>query len=89
MTRPCFEERIAVWLPLDGVVTCQPVVGSSLAVAELEYSAALDAMIGFGLPPVEEEPSPVAPVPTPQPQPVAASEFALDPMLFDSQSFFL
>lgn len=89
MTRPCFEERIAVWLPLDGVVTCQPVVGSSLAVAELEYSAALDAMIGFGLPPVEEEPSPMALVPTPQPQPVAASEFTLDPMLFDSQSFFL
>ncbi|KAJ7276486.1 hypothetical protein B0H12DRAFT_1085663 [Mycena haematopus] len=75
MARPCFEERIVVWAPLDGVVTCQPVAGSSCAVAELEYSAALDAMIGFGLPPVEEEaPSPiaVAPVSTAQ-QPAAAS----------------
>ncbi|KAJ7713758.1 hypothetical protein DFH07DRAFT_863736 [Mycena maculata] len=76
MDRPCFEERIAVWLPLNGVITSHPVPGSSFAVAELEYSAALDAMIGFGLPPVEEEPtvppSPavqVQPAPTPLPQP--------------------
>ncbi|KAJ7781147.1 hypothetical protein B0H16DRAFT_1877924 [Mycena metata] len=74
MSRPCFEERFTVWVPLNGVITAQPVQGSSLAVAELEYSAALDAMIGFGLPPVEEDPSPVPPppVPTPQPQPAAA-----------------
>ncbi|KAJ7904603.1 hypothetical protein B0H14DRAFT_2663619 [Mycena olivaceomarginata] len=78
MARPCFEERIAVWVPLNGVVTCQPVTGSSCAVAELEYSAALDAMIGFPLPPVEEEaPShvAVAPVPTPQ-QPRSADAAA-------------
>ncbi|KAJ6598973.1 hypothetical protein DFH09DRAFT_1129697 [Mycena vulgaris] len=64
MSRPCFEERTAVWVP-----------GSSFAVAELEYSAALDAMIGFGLPPVEEEePTPAAaPVPTPQPQPATGA----------------
>ncbi|KAJ6515803.1 hypothetical protein C8R45DRAFT_957651 [Mycena sanguinolenta] len=77
MSRPCFEERIAVWVPLDGVVTCQSVTGSSCAVAELEYSAALDTMIGFGLPLVEEEASPpvmAAAVPTPQqPQPAAAA----------------
>ncbi|KAJ7179051.1 hypothetical protein C8R46DRAFT_1072315, partial [Mycena filopes] len=76
MARPCFEERFAVWVPLNGVIAVQPVQGSSLAVAELEYSAALDAMIGFGLPPVEEEdPSPAPPPPpvsTPQPQPSAA-----------------
>ncbi|KAF8195801.1 hypothetical protein K438DRAFT_785004 [Mycena galopus ATCC 62051] len=77
MARPCFEERIAVWVPLNGVVACQPVTGSSCAVADLEYSAALDAMIGFGLAPVEEEassPVAVAPVPTTQqPQPAAAA----------------
>ncbi|KAJ6539433.1 hypothetical protein B0H19DRAFT_1269745 [Mycena capillaripes] len=76
MVRPCFEERIAVWIPVNGVVTSQPVVSSSLAaVAELEYSAALDAMIGFGVPPVE--PSPVAPVPTSQPQLTVATTAAV------------
>ncbi|KAF7352713.1 hypothetical protein MVEN_01237400 [Mycena venus] len=81
MARPCFEERIAVWVSLNGVVTQQPVTGSSCAVAELEYSVTLDAMIGFGFPPAEEENSPpspvaVAPVPTPQqpqPQPAVAA----------------
>ncbi|KAJ7129574.1 hypothetical protein C8R44DRAFT_81941 [Mycena epipterygia] len=75
MSRPCFEERIAVWVPFNGTIACQPVTGSSFAVAELEYSAALDAMIGFGLPPVEEDQpsSPAASVPTPQLQPAAAA----------------
>ncbi|KAJ7283559.1 hypothetical protein C8J57DRAFT_1292893 [Mycena rebaudengoi] len=72
MARPCFEERFAVWVPLNGAVTREPVAGSSLAVAELEYSFGLDAMVGFGLSPVEEEEQvlPVAPVATP---PVAAT----------------
>ncbi|KAK7061801.1 hypothetical protein R3P38DRAFT_2596549 [Favolaschia claudopus] len=60
MARPCFEERIAVWVPQDEAVICQPVMASR-AVAELEFSAALDAMIGFGLPVSEaEEPLSVA-----------------------------
>jgi hypothetical protein len=50
-------------------------------------------MIGFPLPSVEEEaPSHVAVAPAPTPQQPrsadAAGEQALDPMLFDSQSFF-
>jgi hypothetical protein len=55
-----------VWVPLNGAVTREPVAGSSLAVAELEYSLGLDAMVGFGLSPVEEEEQvlPVAPVAT-------------------------
>ncbi|KAJ7665532.1 hypothetical protein B0H17DRAFT_291156 [Mycena rosella] len=81
MSRPCFEERVAVWVPVNGELTSRPVAGSSFAVAELEYSAALDAMIGFGLSPVEEEqpPSPAPapalapPVPIPQSQPAAAA----------------
>ncbi|KAJ6628705.1 hypothetical protein B0H10DRAFT_94128 [Mycena sp. CBHHK59/15] len=74
MARPCFEERFAVWVPMNGAVTRQPVTGSSFAVAELEYSAALDAMIGFGLPPVEEEqPLPATPLSTPQSQPAAVA----------------
>ncbi|KAJ7507909.1 hypothetical protein B0H11DRAFT_1969267 [Mycena galericulata] len=89
MSRPCFEERIAVWVPLNGALTTQPVAGSTFAVAELEYSAALDAMVGFGLPPVQEEdhapapvptpsppPPPPAPAPQPQPQPVAPAAAA-------------
>ncbi|KAF7332083.1 hypothetical protein MKEN_00088800 [Mycena kentingensis (nom. inval.)] len=62
--RRCFEERFAVWLPTpNGGVALRP-VDSSAAVAELEYSAAIEAMIGL-------EPSPVADPPTVVVPPVA------------------
>ncbi|KAJ7068358.1 hypothetical protein C8F01DRAFT_1117877 [Mycena amicta] len=45
MSRPCFEERFAVWAPVDG----------------LEFSASLEAMIGFDPSPTPEESPVVAP----------------------------
>nr|GAT59923.1 predicted protein [Mycena chlorophos] len=59
MSRPCFEERFAVWFPDEGGhVVSQPVQGSAAAVAELEYSPSLEALIGFDpLPVLEESPT--------------------------------
>ncbi|KAJ7092057.1 hypothetical protein B0H15DRAFT_974253 [Mycena belliarum] len=57
------------WVHANGVVIAQPVAGSSFAVAELEYSAALDAMIGFGL---EGQPQQQTLHLNPQPLPAAA-----------------
>lgn len=50
--RPCFEERILVWVADEmGNVSCSKVfsVGRGLAVAELEFSERLDAMGGMGM----------------------------------------
>jgi len=44
ISRPCFEDRFSVFLPSQDGVKQTPVVGS-LAVAALEYSELLDAMV--------------------------------------------
>ncbi|KAF8076487.1 hypothetical protein FPV67DRAFT_419555 [Lyophyllum atratum] len=50
ISRPCFEERHHVFLPQqDGSVSRHHVVGTALAVAALEYSEALEAMVDFDL----------------------------------------
>ena len=43
ITRPCFEDRFAVYTPTDTTVQCRPVT-SSMAIAALEYPEYLDVM---------------------------------------------
>jgi len=46
ISRPCFEDRYAVYLPgPDSSILSSPVSAASLAVADLEYSEALEAMV--------------------------------------------
>jgi hypothetical protein len=49
ISRPCFEDRSVVWVHVLGSdeVICQRVTGSSLGVAELEYSDAIDSLAGY------------------------------------------
>jgi len=56
-SRPCFEDRYNVFIPTDEGVFRQRVTGTTLAVAALEYSEALDAIAGY----VDD----VAPLPSP------------------------
>jgi hypothetical protein len=70
LSRPCFEDRFAVWLPAQeaGGFKSQIVTGSGFAVAELEYSESVEAMAGMDVeqsdkheksaPPVLEVPAP-------------------------------
>jgi hypothetical protein len=46
--RPCFEDRVVVWFPEEGTenVMCTRVTGTSLGVAALEISEALDMLAG-------------------------------------------
>ncbi|KAG6821628.1 hypothetical protein H0H93_000137 [Arthromyces matolae] len=45
ISRPCFEDRYDLYIPeQDGTISRRPVVGSSLAVAALEFSEATEAM---------------------------------------------
>ncbi|RDB22841.1 hypothetical protein Hypma_010088 [Hypsizygus marmoreus] len=69
IARPCFEDRYAVFTPAeDGTVVCQRVVGTALAVAALEYSEVLDAMVDFDLDDPVPSPSPlVIDIPSPAP----------------------
>ncbi|KAG5639283.1 hypothetical protein H0H81_004944 [Sphagnurus paluster] len=67
ISRPCFEDRFTVFLPhSDGSVASQPVSGTALAVAALEYSVALEAMVHFDVfehsppPPVDISPPSVS-----------------------------
>ncbi|KAJ7638902.1 hypothetical protein FB45DRAFT_904218 [Roridomyces roridus] len=92
MARPCFEERINVWVPVNDALSAQPVAGSSFAVAELEYSATLEALAGSTpLPAKEEQPAaaPAALAPSPQslgvvtaapPAPVRTSSLVPSPL---------
>ncbi|KAF9464465.1 hypothetical protein BDZ94DRAFT_497077 [Collybia nuda] len=70
ISRPCFEDRYTVFFPDGDGVAHKHVTGGTLAVAALEYSEAIDAMVDFDaeepmmLPPpapalVIEIPSPV------------------------------
>jgi hypothetical protein len=43
ITRPCFEDRFAVYTPTETTVQCRPVT-SSMAIAALEYPEYLDVM---------------------------------------------
>ena len=43
ITRPCFEDRFAVYTPTETAVQCRPVT-SSMAIAALEYPEYLDVM---------------------------------------------
>lgn len=59
ISRPCFEDRYAVIVPDgDGGVVYQRVVGGTHAVAALEYSEAIDAMVDFDLPEADLLPPP-------------------------------
>ena len=49
IARPCFEDRFAVWIPINGSISCLRVAGTAFAVAELEYSEALEVMAGFNI----------------------------------------
>lgn len=49
IARPCFEDRFVVWIPVDGSIIRQGVSGTSFAVADLEYSEAIEYMAGFAL----------------------------------------
>ncbi len=80
VNRPCFEDRFAVWIRTDDDITQHRVTGTRFAVADLEYSEALEAMADFSqqlyqqlsLPsqhPVELPPHAVAPPPQPLPAP--------------------
>ena len=44
ITRPCFENRFAVYLPTDSGIQCYPVT-STMAIAALEYPEYLDVMV--------------------------------------------
>ena len=47
-SRLCFEDRYNVFVPTqEGGILCQRVTGTTLAVAALEYSDAVDAMAGY------------------------------------------
>ncbi|PBL02425.1 hypothetical protein ARMGADRAFT_254393 [Armillaria gallica] len=80
VNRPCFEDRFAVWIRTDDDITQHRVTGTRFAVADLEYSEALEAMADFSqqlyqqlsLPsqhPVELPSHAVAPPPQPLPAP--------------------
>ncbi|ESK96078.1 hypothetical protein Moror_7423 [Moniliophthora roreri MCA 2997] len=43
ISRPPFEDRLCIWLPIDETLTCKR-VSSALAVAALEYSEVIEAM---------------------------------------------
>ncbi|GLB33897.1 hypothetical protein LshimejAT787_0107810 [Lyophyllum shimeji] len=48
ISRPCFEERYVVFVPQeDGAILRKPVSGTASAVAALEFSEALEAMVDF------------------------------------------
>ncbi|CAK5275526.1 unnamed protein product [Mycena citricolor] len=47
ISRPCFEEKFVVHVPLDGSIVSRAVPGSSFGVPELEFSGAIDAMAGL------------------------------------------
>ncbi|KAG6866442.1 hypothetical protein C0991_003960 [Blastosporella zonata] len=50
VSRPCFEDRYDLFLPeQDGAISRHPVVGSNLAVAALEFSEGIEAMVDFDL----------------------------------------
>ena len=44
ITRPCFEDRFAVYTPTETTLQCRPVT-SSMAIAALEYPEYLDVMV--------------------------------------------
>ncbi|KAF8639723.1 hypothetical protein AX17_000985 [Amanita inopinata Kibby_2008] len=46
ISRPCFEDTCILYLPSQGDIVSQQVTGTSLGVAALEYSEALDIMAG-------------------------------------------
>lgn len=73
ISRPCFEDRYAVLVPEGDSVVRQRVTGGALAVAALEYSEAIDAMIDFNLGEAEPLPPPapalVIEIPSPAVEP--------------------
>lgn len=54
--RPCFEDRMDVWVPGEGDLLCTRVTGSSVGVAALEISEHLDVLAGATCDDVELEP---------------------------------
>ncbi|KAG6873761.1 hypothetical protein C0995_011580 [Termitomyces sp. Mi166 len=52
VSRPCFEDRYDLFIPeQDDTISRRPVVGSDLAVAALEFSQAIEAMVDSDLSP--------------------------------------
>ncbi|KAK0486843.1 hypothetical protein EDD18DRAFT_650786 [Armillaria luteobubalina] len=47
INRPCFEHRFVVWIRTDDGIAQYQVTGTRFAVADLEYSEALEAMADF------------------------------------------
>jgi hypothetical protein len=60
VSRPCFEDRYTVFAPADGGIARQRVIGGVFAVAALEYSEAIDAMVNFDIEEAEPLPSPAS-----------------------------
>ncbi|KAG6857092.1 hypothetical protein H0H87_009653 [Tephrocybe sp. NHM501043] len=63
VSRPCFEDRFDLFIPeQDGTISRQPIVGSNLAVAALEFSEAIESMVDFDL--IQTSPQLVIDVPS-------------------------
>ncbi|KAG5648985.1 hypothetical protein DXG03_000334 [Asterophora parasitica] len=77
ISRPCFEDRYAVFLPQsDGSVQRHPVTGTALAVAAIEYSEGLESMVDFDLhdtPPPSSSSSLAIEIPSAASEPASSS----------------
>jgi hypothetical protein len=72
LTRPCFEHRVHLYLPIHGHVVQFNISGSDKAVAELEFS---DHLLLMATPLESQNPQPsIPPPPPPPPSPLRFSE---------------